>query len=114
MSTEFAFPHIPLGFMQTCASEVMASSPITYVRDAQLRGSLFQPDSTVSGLVSGVDTNFFVNHEDPLRALTWLQGQDLWPLGNLPDGLEFLLVFEAPRRRSRSLSRRRAQVGETS
>ena len=103
--------------MQTCAGEVMAGSPIAYVKDAKLCGSLFQPDDTVSDindLVSGVDTNFFVNHEDPLSALEWLHEQNLWPLGNLPDGLEFLLIFEAPRRRSRSLSRHRDQQGETS
>ncbi|KAK3358064.1 hypothetical protein B0T25DRAFT_449949 [Lasiosphaeria hispida] len=69
MPIEFSFPHIPLGFMQTCASEVMAGSLITYVRGAQLRGLLFQPNSTGSGLISGVHTNFFVNNKDPLRAL---------------------------------------------
>ncbi|KAK3346349.1 hypothetical protein B0T25DRAFT_592588 [Lasiosphaeria hispida] len=97
---ELSFPNVQLGFMQSCASEVMAGSPIAYVRDPKLCGSLFQPDSTVSDvndLVSGVDTNFFVSHEDPLRAVAWLRQHDLWPLGNLPDGLEFLLVFEAPR-----------------
>ena len=96
--------------MKICASQVMAISPIAYVKAAKLCGSLFQPDGT--SLVSGVNTNFFVNHEEPLNALQWLQGDGKWPLGELPDGIEFLLVFEAPRRRSRCLSRDRAQAEE--
>ncbi|KAK3687213.1 hypothetical protein B0T22DRAFT_438867 [Podospora appendiculata] len=93
---------VPLGFMKTCASEVMAGSPIAYVKAAKLCGSLFQPDGTASdtSLVSGVNTDFFVNHEEPLSALQWLQGEGKWPL--------------APRRRSRSLSRHRVQLEETS
>ena len=62
--------------MKTCASEVMAISPIAYVKAAKLCGSLFQPDGTASdSLVSGVNTDFFVNHEEPLSALQWLQGE---------------------------------------
>lgn len=108
LMTAFSFPHAQLDFMQACASEVMAGSQIAYVQTAKLCGSLFQPDDTVtddgSSLVSGVDTDFFVNHEEPLDALAWLQDQGLWQLGRLPDGVEFLLIFETPRRRSRSLS----------
>lgn len=110
--TAFSFPHARLDFMQACASEVMAGSPIAYVQTAKLCGSLFQPDDTVTGsssLVSGVDTNFFVNHEEPLDALAWLQDQGLWQLGRLPDGVEFLLIFETPRRRSRLVSGHRAE-----
>lgn len=71
MMTAFSFPHARLDFMQACASEIMAGSPIAYVKTAKLCGSLFQPDDTIaeSSLVSGVDTNFFVNHEEPLDAL---------------------------------------------
>ncbi|KAK0740480.1 hypothetical protein B0T18DRAFT_209934 [Schizothecium vesticola] len=116
----FSFPHDRFDFMQACASEVMAGSLTTYVKTAKLCGSLFQPDMNdsvtgVGSLVSGVDTNFFVNHEEPLDALAWLQDQGLWQLGHLPDGVEFLLIFETPRRRSRSLSGHRAERGaETS
>jgi hypothetical protein len=117
MRTGFSFPHARLDFMQACASEVMADSPIAYVKTAKLCGSLFQTGDTGTGssLVSGVDTNFYVNHEEPLDALAWLQDQGLWQLGHLPDGVEFLLIFETPRRRSRSLSGNRAErVAETS
>jgi hypothetical protein len=94
----------------------MASSPIAYVRDAKLHGTLFGDSATdTNGLVCGVNTEFFVDHGEPLSALAWLQEQDIWPLGSLPDGHEFLLMFESTRRRrSRSLSRRREETGEAS
>jgi len=69
------------------------------------------------GPSSGVDTEFFVDHEDPLSALAWLREQEVWPLGDLPDGQEFVLLFESMRhRRSRWLSRRpeEAENRETS
>lgn len=75
----------------------MAASPVGYVKGAKLRGSLYQPpgDDT-SGLVSGADTDFFVDHQEPLDALAWLREEgDGWPLGDLPEGHEFLLLFKA-------------------
>ena len=116
-SRDFAFPNVPLEFAREHTAALMAGSPITYVKDAELRGSLFSMPSDEAGdLVSGVDSNFFVDHEEPLVALAWLQEENFWPLGNLPDGHEFLLVFESSRRRrSRSLSRGRyGQVSGTS
>jgi len=52
--------------MKTYASEVIAISPIAYVKVAKLCGSLFQPDGAAS------DTSlvyFFVNYEELLSAL---------------------------------------------
>lgn len=98
--------------MQAHARNIIAASPIAYVRDAKLCGTLFDPsgataetDTNTDGLVSGVDTEFFVDHKEALSALAWLRKHELWSLGDLPDGHEFLLVFESTRyRRSRSLS----------
>jgi hypothetical protein len=82
----------------------MEASPIGYVKDAKLRGNLFTPEDT-SGFVSCVDTGFFVDHTEPLEALAWVREESDWPLGDLSDGHEFLLILEARRRaRSRSLS----------
>ena len=50
------------------AENIMKASPIRYVRDAKLRGSLFHPDDA-SELVSSVDTDFWVDHTEPLAAL---------------------------------------------
>ena len=88
----------------------MQASPIPYVRDAKLSGSVFDSvdssDANRKGLLSGVDTDFFVDHDEPLAALADVQqdGEVEWPFGDLPDGHEFLLICEDKRRRSRSVS----------
>ncbi len=80
----------------------MASSPIPYIREAELCGHLF--DSESEGIVSGVNTHFLVDHEEPLEALSLVREIWEWPLGDLPDGHEYLLILPARSRRSRSRS----------
>ena len=94
---------VRLDFIKEHAEEIMRASPIPYVKDAKPRGSLFNPEDT-SGLVSSVDTGFWVDHTEPLEALAWTKDIVDWPLGELHDGHEFLLVLEV-RRRIRSTSR---------
>jgi hypothetical protein len=81
----------------------MEASPIPYIKNAKLCGTLFSPQDSTS-IVSGVDTDFFVDHEEPLDALTMVRQYWEWPLGDLPDGHEFLLVLRGKSRRSRSAS----------
>lgn len=81
----------------------MKASPISYVRDSKLRGSLFGTQDP-NGMVSCVDTGFFVDHTEPLEALASVQEDMNWPLGKLLDGHEFVLFFEA-KRRARSTNR---------
>ncbi|KND91832.1 hypothetical protein TOPH_03363, partial [Tolypocladium ophioglossoides CBS 100239] len=101
----FVFPHVPLDFARQHAADVMAGSPVSYIKGAKLCGSLFHPGDT-TGLRCGVDSDFFVDHTEPLEALAWFKEMGEWPLGDLPDGHEFLLLFElARRRRSRPLQR---------
>jgi hypothetical protein len=102
---------VAVGFTRDNAEAIMKVSPISYVKDAELRGSLFDPEDT-SGVISSVNTKFFVDHTEPLEALVWVrEGQD-WPLGELLDGYEFLLMIEVRRRRrSRSRSSSRLQSG---
>ena len=78
----------------------MNASPIRYVKTAKLRGNLFNPedDDAASGLVSSVDTDFWVDHTEPLEALAWVRDRMDWPLGELHDGHEFLLILEGKRR----------------
>jgi hypothetical protein len=88
----------------------MKTSPIRYVKNAKLCGSLFKPEDA-SGLVSTVNTDFWVDHTEPLEALAWARDVGDWPLGELHDGHEFILVLEARRRtqpRSRSTLRPKA------
>ncbi|KAH6691677.1 hypothetical protein F5X68DRAFT_229526 [Plectosphaerella plurivora] len=83
---------VSLDFIRDNAAGILAASPIQYIRDGALSGTLFG-DAQVD-IVSGVNTDFWVDHEEPMQALSSLQEQ--WPLGNLPEGHEYLLVFELP------------------
>jgi hypothetical protein len=100
---------VAASFIRDNAEAIMKTSPISYVRNAQLRGSLFDPKDT-SGLVSSVYTNFFVDHDEPLEALAWVREEQKWPLGELLDGHEFLLIVGV-RRRDGSKSRPRPRPG---
>jgi len=99
---------VSLEFMKDNAESIMRASPVGYVRDAKLRGSLFD-SKDARGLVCSVDSGFFVDHEEPLEALAYVRESMDWPLGELLDGHEFILILEARRRsRSRSSSARRS------
>ncbi|KAK5219317.1 hypothetical protein LTR47_011546 [Exophiala xenobiotica] len=100
---------VATGFIRDNANSLMKESPIEYVRNAELRGNLFNPDDT-SGVISSVCTNFFVDHTEPLEALDWVRQGLSWPLGELLDGHEFLLIIET-RLRSRSRSRSASHPG---
>lgn len=76
----------------------MSASPVRYVKEARLHGSLFDPLDT-SRLVSSADTGFGVDHAEPLEALAWARGARNWPLGDSQDGHEFLLVLEVGHRK---------------
>ncbi|KAF1956378.1 hypothetical protein CC80DRAFT_492613 [Byssothecium circinans] len=101
---------VRLDFIRKHAAAVMKASPVGYVKDADLRGSLFDTGET-NGVVSSVYTNFFVDHTEPLEALAWVRDGMDWPLGELLDGHEFVLLLEVRRRdRSRSRSTSRPQT----
>ncbi|KAI1161160.1 hypothetical protein F5B18DRAFT_629660 [Nemania serpens] len=94
---------VSLDFIAKSAESIIKASPISYVQGAKLCGSLFDAtDST--GLVSGVNTNFFVDHQEPLEALRAVRDTWAWSLGELLDGHEYLLIMTAKGRRSRSRS----------
>jgi hypothetical protein len=74
------------------ARSIMQSCPVAYVTQAKLHGSLF--DSLVDDKsVSCADTGFWVDHEEPLAALISVREKGIdWPLGDLPEGHEFLII----------------------
>ncbi|EFW14307.1 hypothetical protein D8B26_007052 [Coccidioides posadasii str. Silveira] len=94
---------VSLNFIAENAEAIMKVSPISYVREAKLCGSLFEPEDP-TGLICGVNTGFFVDHEEPLEALKMVKETWVWPFGDLLDGHEYLLVLPAKHRRSRSRS----------
>jgi hypothetical protein len=85
-------PGVSLDFIRQTAAKVLAASPVKYVREAVLFGMLF--GDLQAEIVSGADTNFWVDHQEPMQVLKSLEGR--WPFGNLPKGHEYLLLFERP------------------
>ncbi|TWU71603.1 hypothetical protein ED733_003298 [Metarhizium rileyi] len=92
-----AIEHVSLDFIGEHSRAIMEKSPIQYVKEAVVRGTLFNQEDS-SGLISGVDTGFFVDHEEPLQALQQVRDNHSWPLGTLPDGHEYLLIVCAKKR----------------
>lgn len=83
-----------LEFTKKHAEAIMASSPIRYVRNAKVHGSLFRP-GIKDGSVSCADTGFYVDHAEPLAVLNKLEEKRvMWPYGELPEGHEFLVLIE--------------------
>lgn len=75
---------------------IMESSPIAYVRNAKVRGSLFQDGRRdEEGAVSCADTKFLVDHSELQDALQLIEEKGLsWPFGALPEGHEFLYLLD--------------------
>jgi hypothetical protein len=86
--------------MKSNAREILKASPVSYVRDAELRGRLFDNEDR-SGVMSSVDTGFFVDHEEPLEALDRVREEKDWRFGELLEGHEFLFVGPAGSRHRR-------------
>lgn len=69
----------------------MSASPVRYIRDALLHGSLFEDDVT-DGSISSIYTGFFVDHTEPDEVLHNVRQSTVWPFGELAEGCEFLLI----------------------
>ncbi|KAG1742266.1 uncharacterized protein EDB91DRAFT_1052130, partial [Suillus paluster] len=83
---------VDLDFIRTHAEGILASSSISYLKAAELRGNLFQADCDAS-TVSSVFTSFYVDHTEPLEALQQYKAKGQWCLGDLLEGHEFLAIF---------------------
>lgn len=63
----------------------MQSCPVAYVREAKV--------CKEDRRVCCADTEFWVDHEEPTAALATLRGKGVeWPLGELPEGHEYLAI----------------------
>lgn len=86
---------VDLEMTKRYARAVMDSCPVGYVKEGKLRGTLFSGDSK-DGIVSCADTQFWVDHEEPLQALKSVKEKGLvWPFGELPDVHEYLVLVKA-------------------
>ncbi|PPR02729.1 hypothetical protein CVT26_009440 [Gymnopilus dilepis] len=96
---------ISLPFIAKTAPLIIATTPINYLKDAKLLGSLFRVSPAGSdsnpGVISAIDTQFHVDHTEPLEVLKAFkdsasesgeEGGKGWVLGELEEGHEFLIV----------------------
>ncbi|CAA7262115.1 unnamed protein product [Cyclocybe aegerita] len=91
---------LDLEFIKTHAKNILDASPVPYLKFGLLRGSLFQDDEDSNVAVSSIYTGFYVDPEEPIRALhRWQKEKGTkWPLGDLAEGNEFLCII--PNRQS--------------
>lgn len=89
-----------LAFIRANAAAILRATPVNYLKgsDTRLVGTAFDSEC-VSKAVSAVCTNFFVDHREPLEVLDGFRREygDIWPLGELPEGHEFLILVRAAR-----------------
>lgn len=84
--------NVNLDFIHEHAKGILESSPISYLKAAQLRGTLFQ-DNCDNKAISSVFTEFYIDHTEPLAVLQQYKKRGRWCLGELLDGCEFLAIF---------------------
>ena len=73
---------------------IMASSPVNYVKSAAPKGTLFN-HVVQDGSVCCAFTDFWVDHKEPLEVLQSVKAKGVeWPLGELPEGCEFLVIVK--------------------
>jgi hypothetical protein len=84
---------LDIGFIQANIHPILTSTPVEYLKTADLRGILFEEVPKDPGTICSLFTSFYVDHTEPLEALAEF---DEWPLGELPEGHEFLVLVEAP------------------
>ncbi|KAK0493342.1 hypothetical protein EDD18DRAFT_1179631 [Armillaria luteobubalina] len=86
--------NIDLDFIRKNAPGMLSATTVDYLKNAQLRGSLFE-EKPVAGTVSSIDTKFYVDRGEPLAVLkAHIASSGSWPLGELLEGHEFLIVVK--------------------
>lgn len=97
--------HLDLKFTQSEIRAVLDTTPIEYIKSAEPRGSLFEGgvgsgEDTAERPVCTLFTSFFVDRTEPTETLArWKAGlgnEVSWPLGDLPEGHEYLVLLKAP------------------
>ncbi|RMZ69554.1 amp-binding enzyme [Pyrenophora seminiperda CCB06] len=86
---------VDMNMVKEHSAGVMTSSPVKYVREAKLKGSVFGVvNDSDDGTVCCADTQFWVDHTEPLAAVAEVKKRGIWPFGELPDGCEFLVLVK--------------------
>ncbi|KAK0210054.1 hypothetical protein DFS33DRAFT_1465631 [Desarmillaria ectypa] len=86
--------NIDLYFIRHNTLGMLSATTVDYLKDPQLRGSLFE-ERPVAGTVSSIDTKFYVDRDEPLASLkAHVASSGSWPLGELLEGHEFIIVVK--------------------
>jgi hypothetical protein len=82
-------------FIRTHLSRIISLCAVPYVVNQPLIGSLIQcPQSSIeSGPRMLINTEFYIDHTEPLEALSNLPVDIKWPLSTLLEGHEFIVLF---------------------
>jgi hypothetical protein len=101
--------HLNFDLAKKYGKGIMAASPVDYVKSARLNGSIFEKFYDVCYAF----TDFWIDHKEPSDVLaSAVKNGRGWPLGQLPDGCEYLaLVDGGERRRSASEEIEELEIG---
>ena len=81
-------------FIQTHLRHILDICNVPYLIDRHLVGSLFQQNQQPDNQCRlQIDTGFYTDHTEPLKALSKLPVDVEWPLGPLLEGHEFVVIF---------------------
>lgn len=81
-------------FIRTHITRIINLCNIPYLIDKPLIGSLFQQIRQPGDDVRlQINTEFYIDHAEPLEALSNLPVDVEWSLGSLLEGCEFIVVF---------------------
>jgi len=83
---------LDIDFIGHKARAVVESATVRYIKNAELRGSLFG-DKSDEGAVSSVFTNFPVDHAEPQQVLESYLGRGVWKLGRPLRNHEFIVMI---------------------
>ena len=90
--TDFSIQSIDTSFCCENEKAILTTSPVQYVKNMELHGSLFE-DKVMSGAVTSVFTTFYVDHSEPLTSLAEYKTRNQWLLGDLLEGHEFFIIL---------------------
>jgi hypothetical protein len=91
-------------FIKAHVARIYTLCNITYLADKPLVGSMFGTiphiDKTTPKAL--INSEFHIDHDEPLEALISLPLDVQWPLGPLLEGHEFIVLFEVGTNRKRT------------
>jgi hypothetical protein len=88
-------------FIKAHVTHILGICNVTYLANKSLVGTVFQtiPNIDERTPKALINSEFHIDHREPLEALSNLPIDVQWPLGPLLEGHEFIVVFEVGKNR---------------